>query len=68
MALPEWLIYRLQNKGDSLEIRKLNGNKEVGIIVTKRLYEMPGEIHAEYFITRENAKELIKSLQKYFKI
>jgi hypothetical protein len=68
MSLPDYLIYRKKSKYSEIEVRKLRGDKEVGINVTRELSDMPGSIHAETFLTRKDAIELIEALREYFNI
>ncbi len=68
MSLPEWLIYRKNSEHSEIEIRKVNDDKEAGIRVTQSIYDFPGELHAETFINKHDAKELIKALKEYFNL
>lgn len=66
--LPDYLIYERKTKTNRLEIRKLRKAKEVGISVHERFYDVVGEVRAEYFLNKEDAKELVKALREYFNI
>lgn len=69
MMLPDWLIYKKRDSNGELQIRKI-GNGDAGIEVTRVLYDFPGSVtvSAEFFINKEEARELIEALREYFDI
>ncbi len=66
--LPPYLVYRKTGEHSEIQVRKIKGDKDAGIRVSEKLYDFPGEAHAETFINRKNAIELIQSLMEYFGI
>lgn len=66
--LQEYLIYEKANKEGKIQMRKINGGEEIGIIVKEKRYQFPFEDEAEFFITKDDAIEVIRALQKYFHI
>ena len=65
--LPDYLIYRNEDKSSSMTIRKMI-NGEAGIGVENDLHNFPGKAHAEFFINKSDAIELIEALREYFNI
>lgn len=66
--LPGYLVYRKTSKHGEMVVRKINHDKEAGIRISEELYDFPGESHAEIFINREDAKNIIFALRDYFQI
>lgn len=73
----DYEVFFAGNKHSCLQVRKLRATEEVGVVVkekgTSSSSSLSGdyfdyEDSAEYFLTRSEAVELIKSLKEYFHI
>lgn len=68
MTLPEYLLYKKRYKKNEIVIRRLKYTHEAGVRIEQEFSDSPFSRSAEFFINKEDAKEIIKALQKYFRI
>lgn len=77
MRKQDYHVFVVEDRNGSLEIRKLQNKKEVGIIVTELGVSSSSSLAgdyidyknvAEHFLTRDKAIEMINSLKEYFNI
>ena len=66
--MDDHIVYELRVKNGEILFRKIKDKNVVGICVTEKQYEFPFSTSAEQLLTKKQAEELIKSLQRYFNI
>jgi hypothetical protein len=61
------VIFSKETELSELQVREIQGGEKVGISIYRTLGgDFIGRVHAEYFIDKNEAEELVEALQEYF--